>query len=245
MKPLTDCHVLYTRAQSHYTQFSKQIELLGGKTYSYPLMDTQALELSLQDIQAIEEADYLVFTSANAVKHFPFQHDYTAKAIAIGKATENALKTAKVLPILTAPPPYTSESLLSIFQPTQKRILIIAAPNGRTYLYQHLVRNNPKTSYLYNYVRYNPSSHWTFPLTKAFDVLVIASQQTLNNLIEITPQTPLNLLQCNTCMLTFSERISCTARKVGFQTVLTVPRADEIALIETLTHWWLQKRSLT
>ncbi|SUO96555.1 uroporphyrinogen-III synthase [Suttonella ornithocola] len=245
MRPLSNCHVLYTRAYSHYLRFEKQIELLGGNAYSYPLMDTHALELSLQDIQTLQEADYLIFTSVNAVKYFPFEHIYTAKAIAIGKATEKALKTSRIVPVITAPPPYTSESLLSIFQPIQKNILIIAAPNGRTYLYQNLVKNNPKTSYLYNYARYNPSTHWTFPITKTFDALVIASQQTLNNLIEITPQTPLNLLQCNTCMLTFSERISCAARKLGFETVLTVPQADEIALIETLTHWWLQKRSLT
>lgn len=243
-KVLSGCKILYTRATAHWMTFANQIIALGGEPYHLPLMATRVREIEQSDADFCQQADDLIFTSVAAVNHFPkILAPGNAQIIAIGEKTHAALVAKHYSVTLTAPPPYHSESLLSVYAPQAKKIAIIAAPNGRKHLYQSLNIKN-KTRLIYAYERYNPSKYWleTLPIP---NVLMLSSIQTLKFLLQITPQTTLNLLQCRTEVIALSKRIAHAAHHAGFLSVSHSEQATETAQIQTLCQWWLLKQGVS
>lgn len=236
MLPLADCQILYTRSAQYFPDFAKKIQALGGIAHHLPLVDTRPLALNLADSQYALSADYLIFTSAAAVRHFPQALWQSQANIAIGLATESAILSHAKTVFLTAPAPFNSESLLSAFQPTNKRIAIIAAEGGRKLLLETLKQHN-QTQLIYAYERYNPSTHWQAALPLP-NVILLSSQTALNHLIEISAQSTLNLLQSRSFVLALSPRIEQAAQSAGFQRVFAAPQADENAQIQYLCQWW-------
>lgn len=228
--PLSGCHVLYTRADKHWLEARERLQALGATTSHLPLMDTCPLPFQLP-----EPLDAAIFTSANAVAHFFAQSALPCAAIAIGKKTEETLAHYGHPPIITAPPPYDSETLLSIWQPQGQHIAIIAAPGGRTYLHNTLGKSN-HVSMVYTYKRFCPSTTANF--TEAPDAILIASCRTLDFLGKIAEPNTLKLLQCCTCVAAMSQRIADYATQQGFRHVISADQADEDAQFRALCHWW-------
>lgn len=236
MQPLTNCRILYTRSAKHYPAFAQKIQALGGTALHLPLIDTRAITLNDTDSHYCRHADYLIFTSAAAVQHFPEALWQNQANIAIGPATESAIIQRLKPLFLTAPAPFNSESLLSIFQPQHKHIAIIAAAGGRQLLLNTLTQHN-HTQTIYAYERYNPSNNWPETLALPHAIL-LSSQSALNHLIEISAQSTLNLLQSHTTVIALSPRIGQAAQSAGFQHVFAAPQADENAQIQQLCQWW-------
>lgn len=236
MRLLTNCHILYTRSAQYFPAFAKKIQALGGIAHHLPLVDTRPLALNPADSQYSLSADYLIFTSAAAVRHFPQVLWQMQANIAIGPATENAILSNHKNIFLTAPAPFNSETLLSTFQPNHKRIAIIAAEGGRQILLEALKQHN-QAQLIYAYERFNPCTHWqtTLPIPNA---ILLSSQTALNHLIEISAQSTLNLLQSRTAVFALSPRIGQAAQIAGFQLVFAAPQADENAQIQHLCQWW-------
>lgn len=232
---LSGCRVLYTRAAAYFPAFAEKIQTLGGTALHLPLIDTRALPLNTAALNFCQTADYVIFTSAAAVRHFPITAAPQAAAIAIGPATAAALAEKNTAVFLTAPAPFNSESLLQIFAPTAKNIAIIAAEGGRQVLIEQLQTHN-HCQFIFAYERYNPSTTWQCqPLPHA---ILLSSQTALKNLIEITAQTTLNLLQSQIAVIALSPRIGQAAQSAGFQHVFSAAQADENAQIQQLCQWW-------
>lgn len=233
---LEDCTVLYTRAAAHFPAFAAKIHALGGIAEHLPLVDTRRIALDADSADYCRQADMLIFTSAAAVEHFPRELWRRQRNIAIGPATAAAVEAKQQALHLAAPPPFNSESLLSIFQPQEQNIAIIAARGGRQLLHEQLNRHN-RARFAFVYERYNPSPHWCADLSIP-QALILSSQAALNHLIEITAQATLNLLQSRTAVIALSPRIGQAAQGAGFQQVFAAAQADENAQIQQLCQWW-------
>lgn len=232
--------VLYTRNQAHYRNIARKLAPYPLTLYHLPLMDTRAIPYRCDDApcsaeqyrQLLQQCDSLIFTSAAAARYFDQRHiPQHADIIAIGKNTAAALPYTTLI----APPPYTSEALLSLYRPKQRNILIISGKGGREHLCKTLSHDN-QVHKIAVYERYNPSTHWCFPPTQTFNAITLASVETLKNLIQITPQPVLKLLQCHSHIISLSERISKMAKLHGFLCVITATYAEENAQLETLLH---------
>ena len=236
MNELSGCTLLYTRDAAHYPAFRARITALGGTTLHLPLMATRAQALTTADRALLNRSDYLVFTSAAAVRHLIEQYPLRGQqTVAIGETTAAALPSP---PAITAPAPYNSEALLAHWQPRGARIALIAAPGGRQQLAAVLNKNNTVHT-LYSYTRYNPTTRWPDTLTLP-DCITMASQQTLNHLLAIIPQEKTKLLQYRACIAAISARVAQYAQQQGFQQTIFAEDANETRQIAAICRWWTQ-----
>lgn len=242
--PLQGLHVCYTRDPKHLPPFRAKLNSLGAQVSALPLLTLLPLQLTPKDHQQLQEADSLIFTSANAVQHYFRQTHPKAQQqlISIGEKTTQQLKIYTTNPILTAPAPYNSEALLSIFTPKNQRIALITAPNGRLLLSQTLSQHNHLTTH-YPYQRHCA----TFTLqqiqhSSQAHALTIASRSALDCLMQNYPHSHLKLLQCRTFIVAISKSVSAYAQQLGFQQRISAQRASDDAIIEALITWWHTQR---
>lgn len=236
MNELSGCTILYTRDAAHYPAFRERIAALDGRVLHLPLMATRVQPLTATDRTILDHSDILVFTSAAAVRHLLEQYPLRGQqTVAIGEITAAALPQPSNI---TAPAPYNSEALLAHWQPRGRRIALIAARGGRQHLTETLGQNNTIHS-IYPYARYNPTSHWPAVLPLP-DVITIASQQTLDNLLAIIPQEKRKLIQYRACIAALSARVAQYAEKQGFQQRIFAENASETRQIAAICHWWKQ-----
>lgn len=240
VESLRGCRILYTRSKEHHDAFLQKIARLAGEVYTLPLLDTEMLLLSVSAKKWTEEADILLFTSANAVRHLLAQYQPQPRQtlVAVGKQTAAALPFAKTI---IAPPPYNSEALLRIWRPYKKKIAVIAAPGGRTLLADTLGKNNT-VQIIYSYRRFNPSHCYPKELPLPH-IITIASRTTLDNLCAIIPQSELKLLQYRTCVAAISASVACYAAQQLFQHRIFAKTATETDQIVSICHWWNTIRS--
>lgn len=90
--------------QLHDPEFLKKVEASGFRAVHYPLIETEAVELTDKDINRLGACDWLLFTSQTAV-HAYFQQvtkPLTQKIAVVGTKTEKALQhygyTASFIP---------------------------------------------------------------------------------------------------------------------------------------------------
>lgn len=230
--PLAGCRVLYTRAAPHWQQAQSTLQALGAQALHIPLLDTRALPFAQS-----KTPDFSLFTSANAVRHFFAQRASAGQTIAIGGKTAQALAAHGHPPAITAPPPYDSEALLSVWQPQGKQIAIIAAPGGRTHLHDSLRVHN-RVEVLHVYERFCPSITLEFSADNCPDAVLIGSSRTLRHLVKIAKPDTLKLLQCRTCIVALSPRIADDAAQLGFYRAISADSACEAAQFAALRRWW-------
>lgn len=243
-KPLQGCHILYTRAAAHWAHFQQRITQLGGSCEHLPLLEFCRLPLHEAQRLFCAQSHIWLFTSRNAVEHFFAQNPPppARQIIAIGHATAQALSVHGCASF-SAPPPYTSEALLSVFQPQGQTISIISGEGGRDLLLHSLARHNDCRK-IEVYRRELPA--YSRQRCPAFhhlpDVVTFASSETLMNLMQIDDQKAVKMLQCTALVAALSARVAEVAREHDFHSILIAPRADEEAQINDLIHWWQQAR---
>lgn len=236
--PLAGCRVLHTRADRHWPQARNTLKQLGASPLHLPLMDTRAIPF--QTPQALDAA---LFTSANAVEHFLAHSALPCAAVAIGAKTAQTLIRHNHPPTVTAPPPYDSEALLSVWQPHGQHIAIIAAHGGRQILAEALAAHN-RVNIVYAYERFCPATRCIFTETNLPHATLIASQRTLDHLLKIAEPNTLKLLQWRTCIVALSPRIARYATDLGFRQTASAASADETAQLHALAEWWKNNKEL-
>ncbi len=148
--PLKGRTILVTQAQAQAKRFTTLLKQKGATVLHCPTIDIIPLESKETTgfIKNIQEYDWLVFMSQNAVHYF-FEHlkKYQirkqklqgCRIAAIGKITREALKQHKLRVNLT-PSIYQSENLAQAFKGTveDRKFLIVSSLNGRTILKEAL-----------------------------------------------------------------------------------------------------------
>ena len=226
--------ILYCRSQENYLSFCLNFPQLVPQILHFPLIDAVAVELSELEKEEIKAADYLIFSSPKAVKFFDFSLFTKQKIICLGEGSETALK-AKNLPVfLTAPPPFTTEALLSVFKPEKNsKIIILAAQGGRDVLENELKKEN-KVKKIFNYLRINPSLGKKFPEEIKIKAVLISSGAVLDNLVATLPNHSIKLIKCHSLIIVPSKRVLDKAINYGFNLVFNADNASDLGQITAL-----------
>ena len=131
---------------------------------------------------------------------------------------------------------------MEILAPVQgKNIAIIAACGGRNLLYQELRKNN-RVEYVFSYERFNPSCDFgleelALKPWQEISAVFISSEQTLHNLRSTLPSALFELLKSQAVLVSLSERISASAREIGFSSIITAAQATEEAQIRSFAEF--------
>jgi uroporphyrinogen-III synthase len=243
MKPLENIRILVTRPIVQAESLCQQLQAQGAIPIRLPVLRIEAIPENFalhQWATCLSKIHKLVFISVNAVEHaLPVLYKtdphsmQTISCFAVGQRTATALQAYGVK-VISAPPPFNSESLLTL-PPLQKldqqHILIFRGIGGRELLAEVLRARGATVEYCDVYRRVLPALE---VIPDKVDMIMVTSRESLQNLQTLLGecawlhQTPLILL---------SERIAETARTLGWQAPLI---SAHIASDEGLVHAALQ-----
>ncbi len=238
---LAGLKILITRPEHQAVELTRLLTEAGAETLLLPVLAIEAVAASLPE--KLENYQWALFTSVNAVEHgvallnpLPSQ----LQLVSIGKKTTAALQ--HFFPthhIITAPPPYHSESLLTLpaFQQLDgQKIMIFKGTGGREMLATTLATRGAQVTTLAVYRRIQPvqSIAWLETVGK-IDAIVVTSNEGLQNLFEMLanfawlPHTPLILI---------SQRMVATARQLGaVGDIWIAPEASDVGLLQATVNF--------
>jgi uroporphyrinogen-III synthase len=248
--PLQGLRILVTRPADQAAALSEAIRRQGGDALLFASIAIEAVPAT-----AIEPAhDWIVFLSANAVRHSAsiLLPNAGARIAAIGNATARALHAASWTVDLVPPPPHTSETLLSVpdfaIEPNA-RVLIVRGEAGRETLDQALLERGAQVDSLVVYRRV-PAAHTAEERERlerdwqehGIDVVTVTSADTLIQLHQQLSDVGQRLLRRAT-LLVASPRIIDCARALGLTgECVLAPSAEDTRLVAALAHWCARAR---
>lgn len=245
--------VLVTRPADQAEGLCKLIEQRGGTAMRFPALeiadplDPQAL---LRAGQRLDEFDYAVFVSANAVNRAVERilalRDWPARLaiVVIGKRSAAELQRFGLRADVCPERKFNSEALLELPEMQQvrgKRFVIFRGNGGREFLADALRERGAQVEYVEAYRRVQPSSDVSHLLQAwgagHIDIVLINSAQSLENLSEMIGERGKRLLT-STQLLVVSDRIVPLVRKLGFQhQPVVADNATDEAVLDALLRW--------
>lgn len=248
--PLTGVSVLVTRPAAQSEELCKRIAALGGEAVSFPAIAIEAI----QSNKAQGAYDWLIFISANAVRHgLPqIERKVGTRIAAIGKATADALAAHDVRVDAMPERGVDSESLLAhsaLADVAGKNVLIVKGAGGRETLRDVLAERGAHVTELETYrrVRPEPNSGDVAALEqrwreRGIDVVTLTSVETLDNLDALLTDSGHALLRA-TPFVALSERIAAAARAKGLRGECVLSRgADDAAITGAIAAWHARAR---
>lgn len=239
-KTLQGAEVVITRPQPEGERLAKAIAEADGTPLLAPLVE-------IEDTPAVEKPpsrDLWIYVSRNAVRaacrqgHLP---PTQATVLAIGPGTAEELHAFGVKVDAKAPPPYTSESLLSLseLQAVEgKQIVLVCGEGGRDCLMENLTKRGASVSRFEVYRRRPPKGEtlkklrsW---LAAGEKLIVVTSGEILETLFRETQ------IAVHHPLFVVSPRLVEKARKRGFREVVRAASAREEDLLKALSEWWKQ-----
>lgn len=197
-------NVLITRQIDQSKKFSSLLNEKNIKNVVFPTIHIKNIALTKENIKDIEKADFIIFTSQNAVssikKDLSFIDISDKKIAAIGKSTEKYLNDLNVEVDIVPKEDFTSEALLSEIQKKDiinNKVLIIKGIGGRDFLHNEISKNNIVLNDLNIYKRCLPTnlnSVSNFNLNEISHVC-ITSLEILNNFSKIMSTMKKNITE--------------------------------------------------
>jgi uroporphyrinogen-III synthase len=251
MAPLHGVGVLVTRPEQQAMPLCRLLESQGAHTLRLPAVEIEPCDAgqSRARIGALEAFDFVVFTSANAVRFGSalLPHVGFPALAAIGPATARALGDRGYEVTLTPPHGFTSEALLADprFQHFDaQRILLIKGADGRPTLEQELTRRGAEVCAIdvYRRVPATPSAaqfaavHAEFAAHR-LQVITATSLDVGSHLLAIVPAELRAQFQ-NALWLVPSERVAAGLRERGLHApLLQAASAENQDLVAALERW--------
>jgi len=253
-KPLSGINVLVTRPAHQAAFLSEGIRAAGGNPILFPVLeitDVKDLNPLLALIDRIEEFDWAIFVSPNAVnKVMPLIQAKRAllpthlKFAVVGKGSADSLKSFGVDRVVAPTARFDSEALLDLEELQQmsgKRVVIFRGNGGRQLLGDSLIQRGALLEYTECYYRAKPDVDASSLLEKwsqgEINAVVITSSEGLHNLFDIMGKLGQQLLK-TTPIFTTHERIAGIARDLGLEKIVrTVDPGDKGLLQEMQTYF--------
>jgi uroporphyrinogen-III synthase len=252
-KRLDQLTVVITRPRPSADQLIKRFRVLGAQTIHFPSFQILASSnpLARQLLEEMPAHAWLIFTSQHAVEQavIHWLPKPGQQVIAIGKTTQRCLESQGIQVNVCAPPPYRSESLLSLpeFQHLNgKKIYLLSGEEGRDLLRASLIARGGKVKKLELYSRQasglklNPAT-WQEWQTNQYLLIVTMSYESLSFLWQATAPTVLSEL-AHTPLCLLSVRQAKLARQLGHKgEVLVARNASEDAVVSAVCDWFEKK----
>ena len=251
--PLDGIGVLVTRPEHQAEQLCRLIEQQGGSAFRFPVLeiaDPVDPEPLLQVARRLEEFDYAVFISANAVNRTLEQilavraWPATLAIVVIGRSSAEAVHQFGLNADVCPEHKFNSEALLELPEMQMvrgKRFVIFRGDGGREFLAERLRERGAEVEYVQAYRRLQPHGDITGLLRSwragQIDIVLVNSAESLANLAAMIGERGKALLT-STRLLVASDRILPLARKLGFQhDPVVADNATDQAVLEALLDW--------
>ena len=250
LTPLAGLTVLVTRPAGQAGGLCERIAGAGGVAIGAPLLriaaaaNPEAAQALLND-QA--PWDWLIFVSANAVRHAAALGDWRActagrtRLAAVGEATAAALAQAGLRVALAPRPPFNSEALLAdplLAEVRGQRVLIVRGAGGREHLAAELRARGAEVAYAEVYQRLPATATEFAPHLAAwadgrYDAVVVTSGEALNSLTSLLRGAGLDPRQ-GPALVVPGARLAALARQSGWPQVIVAEQAGDEAVLAAL-----------
>ncbi|OGQ16814.1 MAG: hypothetical protein A3B70_00275 [Deltaproteobacteria bacterium RIFCSPHIGHO2_02_FULL_40_11] len=197
--PLKGRTILVTQAKHQSTKFSNLLRQKGATVLECPTIEviSYTAKEDLPKLKNIQEYDWLVFMSQNAVQFFfdrlkeqklSKRNLKGCRIAAIGKTTRETLKQYKIRVHLT-PAVYKSEKLAGSFKGkiAGKRFLVLSAVDGRTVFHEALQKKGAlvETLPLYKTIvpMHNSEQLLKYICEERIDAVTFTSPSTVENFV--------------------------------------------------------------
>lgn len=226
--------VLNTRPKQQARPLAKAIEHAGGISIHLPVVSIEQTEATWKTtVPALDNFQYAIFTSPNAVQYFfseisPNTWPLHIKIFALGQGTAKAL-IQQNLPTPTLPNQADSEHVLmldALQHIKNKKILLIKGQGGRTLIHTTLIARGAHVRALEVYqrtpTRFDKKRITTYWHEDAVDIILITSETALVYLFSLFGEQAKPWL-CRKPYLVISDRLRHIAHTQGIQTVMVSP----------------------
>jgi uroporphyrinogen-III synthase len=199
--PLKNKKIILTRTDEQNREAAPLFEAAGAVIYSLPMIKIVPLDNKKEFLKCLyAQPDYIVFTSANAVKiFFEKLREYTgeveisSEAIAVGSKTADLLRSYDVNPGII-PSVHSSKGLIQYFEDkaiSGKKFFIPRSAIAKDEFVDFLKQRNAIVMVMDLYNTTLPSLDETAPYAEEIfhegaDVIVFASPSAFNNFIQLT-----------------------------------------------------------
>ncbi len=248
----TALRILVTRPAEQNQQLCAMLEKLNCIPYRLPTLEITPvapaqLEQLSQRLKASTPPDWLIFISANAVRHgWPLIAEHadivrSTKIAVVGPGSRKALREFGVTADAMPEKQFDSEGLLelpSFRQPADEKILIIRGVGGRPRLGDELSHRGASVEYGECYQRLLPKqggellAEW---LNQAsLDLVTVSSQETLRNLFKLCPTDQHSSLR-KLAYLLLSKAIRTTVQDLEITGRVTIaPEQSDQGLVRAI-----------
>ena len=240
--------VLVTRPQQQADKLAGLIEASGGTAIRVPMLRIEAVQNAIE-VNALHKRiccfERLIFTSANAVSHFPIALTplpARVQLFAIGAATANALVVQRLASCVgmvgVGTGRWNSEALLATATFTDaeilgSRILIAKGEGGRTLLATVLQKRGAAVESIAVYRRVPPPATATAAMLHSHRqniwAVTITSTQSLHHLFALGCDWIADKV-----FVVSSERIAVSAQKYGVRRIDVARQVNDEALVDAL-----------
>ena len=247
LRPLAGWNVLVTRPDGQGDALAALIAEAGGEPLLTPLLAIASVEhpdAALRLLHSAEAWDWLIFISANAVRHAIRLEGWqtpTARIAAVGEATAAALEAAGLRVDLVPYPQFNSEALLAdprMQAVAGQRILIVRGEGGREHLADVLRERGAEVTYAEVYRRMPVLASAFAPALEQLkrgdcEAIVVTSGEALTHLRNLLHQAGLAPSSWPPLAVP-GERIAGLAHSQGWTRVLVADQASDEAIVQSL-----------
>lgn len=242
---LVGWNVLVTRPAGQAERLCTLIEQAGGRPIRFPLIairQSSTAPTALRLLQRVDNRDWLVFVSANAVRHACELGDWwqrlpqRVRIAAIGQGTADALRLRGFRVDLSPKAQFNSESLLDApeFRAARGlRFLLVRGRGGRELIAETLRERGAEVEYAEVYERVLPATATDelIPAWRRGDIhaLVLSSADALDHLLTLLGKANTDLLR-GTPVAVMSERLAARAREIGCSRLGVASEASDAGL---------------
>jgi uroporphyrinogen-III synthase len=238
-QPLAGLVVVVTRPARQAARFIAMLEELGAATVAFPtvIIEPVPLDDCVRAALAAQPADWVVYTSANAVEQALAQAGQLPRAATavIGRATARAVAAAGIHVDAIPATGADSEGLLALpafAAPSGQHIVVFKGVGGRDALRAELVRRGA-TVIVAEVYRRRPAvpaggslERLASACTTPSPVIAATSVEVLESLLQLVPESGAPRLKDAT-LLVPGERVAAAARRHGWRGAIVAARSAE------------------
>lgn len=247
--------IVVTRDASQAKSFVRQLKNRGAEVFQFPTLQITDVDDRNQVVETVgdkSQFDWIIFTSANAVKYFlsyaDFRHEsiQKLKVACVGNKTADLLAEFGLRPELT-PEKYTTRDLLIALQEYDlngNRILLpvsnlsrpeleqglqdLGAQVQRIEVYKNIPYNNPKKKILYKRI-----------CDDLVDCITFFSPSALNSFIDIMDNDVVGLINSRNIILAVIGPTTAQAvLEGGMRPTIQPEKSDSHGLVQAMEQYY-------
>lgn len=258
MNKLKNKNIVITRPQPSATRLAKTCQEHGANAIIFPTIEIVPYDLDenlLNDLIELQQADKIIFTSANAVsqcvklfKENTLSIPTQAQFFAVGQSTAQLLHQQWQCHVYSPMQSFSSETLLEhpFLQNVQNQtIVIVSGKGGREYLQETLQQRGAKVNKICLYERIcatiDPKPLFDAWQTHGIDCIVCTSVEGLQNLFTIVGEHGKRYLH-RTLLVVISDRMLEYAETLGYSLsfIVKASSAQDKEILSALSIQWKQ-----